>query len=128
MAAKSPVIPEAEWKVMRVLWRKSPLSAYDIIQELAKDEKWHPNTIKTMLARLVRKKAVTARKYKNLFLYEPAISEDECIAAESDSFLARWFDGALQPLLVHFAKNKRLTKEDLDELRRILEDKGKERK
>ena len=128
MAAKSPVIPEAEWKVMRVLWRKSPLSAYDIIQELAKDEKWHPNTIKTMLARLVRKKAVTARKYKNLFLYEPAISENECIAAESDSFLARWFDGALQPLLVHFAKNKRLTKEDLDELRRILEGKGKERK
>lgn len=128
MAAKSPVIPEAEWKVMRVLWRKSPLSAYDIIQELAKDEKWHPNTIKTMLARLVRKKAVTARKYKNLFLYEPAISENECIAAESDSFLARWFDGALQPLLVHFAKNKRLTKEDLNELRRILEGKGKERK
>ena len=128
MAAKSPVIPEAEWKVMRVLWRKSPLSAYDIIQELAKDEKWHPNIIKTMLARLVRKKAVTARKYKNLFLYEPAISENECIAAESDSFLARWFDGALQPLLVHFAKNKRLTNEDLNELRRILEGKGKERK
>jgi BlaI family penicillinase repressor len=122
------MIPEAEWKVMRVLWRKSPLGAYDIIQELAGSEKWHPNTIKTMLARLVRKKAVTARKYKNLFLYEPAISEEECIAAESENFLERWFGGAVQPLLVHFAKNKRFSKADLDELKRILEGKGKDKK
>jgi len=128
MAAKTPLIAEAEWKVMRVLWRKAPLGAYDIVQELAEKESWHPNTIKTLLARLVKKKAVSARKYKNLFLYEPEISEEECIAAESETFLERWFGGAVQPLLVHFAKNKRMSREDLDELRRILEGKGKEKK
>jgi len=127
MDKKKPLIAEAEWKVMRVLWRKSPLGAYDIVQELAEKESWHPNTIKTLLARLVKKKAVSAQKYKNLYLYEPAISEEECIAAESESFLERWFGGAVQPLLVHFAKNKRLSKEDLEELRRILESKGKEK-
>ena len=127
MDKKKPLIAEAEWKVMRVLWRKSPLGAYDIVQELAEKESWHPNTIKTLLARLVKKKAVSAQKYKNLYLYEPAISEEECIAAESESFLDRWFGGAVQPLLVHFAKNKRLSKEDLEELRRILESKGKEK-
>jgi len=127
MDKKKPLIAEAEWKVMRVLWRKSPLGAYDIVQELAEKESWHPNTIKTLLARLVKKKAVSAQKYKNLYLYEPAISEEECIAAESESFLDRWFGGAVQPLLVHFAKNKRLSKDDLEELRRILESKGKEK-
>ena len=113
---------------MKVLWRKAPLGAYDIIQELAEKLSWHPNTIKTLLARLVKKKAVRAQKYKNLFLYEPIITEEQCIALESDSFLERLFDGAVQPLLVHFANSKKLSKADLDELRRILEGKGKDKK
>lgn len=128
MAKKTPVIAEAEWKVMRVLWRRAPLGAYDIIEDLAEKESWHPNTIKTLLARLVKKGAVKARKYKNLFLYEPAISEEECIHAESDSFLERWFGGSVQPLLVHFAKRRKMSKADLEELRKILEGKGKEKK
>ena len=123
---KPPLIAESEWKVMRVLWRKSPLAAYDIVQELAEKESWHPNTIKTLLARLHKKRAITARKYKNLFLYEPAITEEECIHAESESLLDRLFGGAVQPLLVHFAKRKKMSKSDLEELRRILE--GKEKK
>lgn len=113
---------------MKVLWRKAPLGAYDIIQELAEKLSWHPNTIKTLLARLVKKKAVRTQKYKNLFLYEPIITEEQCIASESDSFLERLFDGAVQPLLVHFANSKKLCKADLDELRRILEGKGKDKK
>jgi BlaI family penicillinase repressor len=128
MAAKTPLIADAEWKVMRVLWKKAPLGAYDIIQELAERESWHPNTIKTLLARLVKKGAIKARKYKNLFLYEPAISEEECIHAESETLLERWFGGAVQPLLVHFAKRKKMSKADLEELRRILEGNGKEKK
>lgn len=113
---------------MRVLWTQSPLGAYDIIQELAEKESWHPNTIKTLLARLVKKKAVKARKYKNLFMYEPVLTEEECISAESETLLERWFGGAVQPLLVHFAKHKKMSTEDLEELRRILEGNGKERK
>ena len=128
MARKSAEIAEAEWKVMRVLWRKAPLGAYDIVQDLAEKESWHPNTIKTLLARLVKKRAIKTKKYKNLFLYEPVISEEECIQAASESFLERWFGGAVQPLLVHFAKRKKMSKADLEELRKILEGNGKEKK
>ncbi len=108
---------------MRVLWDRSPLPAYDIIQALAEREQWHPNTIKTLLNRLLKKQAISARKYKNLFLYEPVVSMEECIQVESQSLLDRLFDGSVKPLLVHFAKNKKLSKRDLDELRRILEGK-----
>ena len=110
---------------MRVLWRQAPLGAYDIIVDLATED-WHPNTVKTMLARLHKKKAVSVRKYKNLFLYEPLVSEDECIQEESQSLLDRLFDGSVKPLLVHFAKQNKLSKRDLDELRKILE--GKDQK
>jgi len=124
MKTPTPVISEAEWKIMRLLWRKSPQAAYDLIQELEATEEWHPNTVKTMLARLHKKKAVTARKYKNLYLYEPRVTEEDCIQAESQSFLDRIFGGSVKPLLVHFARRQKLSKEDLEELRKILE--GKE--
>jgi BlaI family penicillinase repressor len=111
---------------MRVLWRKSPQPAYDIVQELSSTEHWHPNTIKTLLTRLHKKKAVAVEKYKNLYLYSARVTEEECIQAESESFLDRLFGGAVQPLLVHFAKRQKLTKQDLDALRKILD--GKEKK
>ncbi len=118
--AKIPAISEAEWKVMRVLWAKAPQSAYDIVQALSKPEGWHPNTIKTMLARLQRKKALGVKHYKNLHLYYPLVTEEQCIEAESETFLDRLFGGAVQPLLVHFAKRKKLSAADLEELKRIL--------
>jgi BlaI family transcriptional regulator, penicillinase repressor len=122
---KAPLISDSEWKIMRLLWRKSPQAAYDLVEQLGPRERWHPNTIKTMLARLHKKKAVTVTKYKNLFLYAPLISEEECIHAESESFLDRFFEGSVKPLLVHFAKSKKLSKTDLEELRKILEGKDK---
>ena len=122
---KIPPISESEWKIMKLLWDKSPQPAYDLIQALDQKEEWHPNTVKTLLSRLTRKKALGTRKYKNLFLYFPLISEDECLQVESDSFIERLFDGSVKPLLVHFARRKKLSKEDLDELRRILEEKEK---
>lgn len=118
---KAPSISEAEWKVMRILWRKSPQPAYDIIQELSAQEDWHPNTVKTLLTRLHKKGVLEVEKYKNLYLYSPLSTEEEWIAAESENFLDRLFGGAIQPLLVHFAKQRKLSKKDLEELRRILD-------
>jgi BlaI family penicillinase repressor len=116
----TPDISAAEWKVMLVLWNKAPLPAYDIVQILAPQEDWHTNTIKTLLARLVRKKALGVRPYKNLFLYHPLISREEVVQAESESLLERCFGGAVEPLLVHFARRNKLTVKDLDHLRNLF--------
>ena len=119
-----PAISEAEWKVMKILWAKSPQPAYDVIAALDSTEEWHPNTVRTLLTRLYRKKALRIKKYKNLYLYSPAVTEEECIREESDSFLRRVFAGSVKPLLVHFARREGLTAKDLDELKQILDEKG----
>lgn len=119
---KFPDISEAEWKVMRLLWAKSPQPAYDLASELAEREDWSASTVKTLLARLQRKKAVKIERYKNLFLYSPAVTENECIAREADSFLDRLFGGAVEPLLVHFANRQKVTPAQLDRLKRVLRD------
>jgi len=110
---------------MKLLWAKSPQGAYDLIEVLRTSEDWHANTIKTLLSRLHKKRALGVKKYKNLYLYFPLVSEEDCVHAESESFLQRLFGGSIKPLLVHFAKRQKLTEADLEELRRILQ--GKER-
>jgi BlaI family transcriptional regulator, penicillinase repressor len=116
----SAAISSAEWKVMRVLWDKHPQPAYDIIKTLEQSESWAPNTVKTLLNRLVKKKALKTETYKNLYLYSPVIKEVDCVRAESKSFLERFFNGDVRPLLIHFAENDQLTADDLKELQKIL--------
>ncbi|MDB6021329.1 MAG: hypothetical protein JWQ04_1186 [Pedosphaera sp.] len=123
MATQIPVISEAEWKVMKVLWAKSPLSAMEIIQALAGTEDWHPNTVKTLLSRLHKKKALGVEQVKNLYLYRPLVSEADCVKTESDSFLHRVFGGSVKPLLMHFVEKQQLSSQDLDELKKILRQK-----
>jgi BlaI family transcriptional regulator, penicillinase repressor len=123
--AQIPVISESEWKVMKVLWGRSPLPAMQIIAELSGTEDWHPNTVKTLLSRLHKKKALGVEKQKNLYLYRPLVSEADCVKTESDSFLQRIFGGAVRPLLAHFVREQSLSSEDMDELRKLLRQKKK---
>ncbi len=118
---ETPAISKAEWKVMKVLWDKSPQPAYDIIQTLAKTEPWQGNTVKTVLNRLYRKKVLGIRRYKNLYLYYPLVSEEECLQKESESFLLRFFDGSARSMALYFARRDKLTLEDIAELRKALD-------
>jgi BlaI family transcriptional regulator, penicillinase repressor len=118
--ATFPAITEAEWKVMKVLWNKSPQPAYDVARALADTEHWHPNTVKSLLNRLREKEVLGIKKYKNLYLYYPLLQESDYLQRASDSFLDRFFGGSAKSLLVHFAERRKLSPEDWKELRCIL--------
>jgi BlaI family penicillinase repressor len=121
---KTPRIADAEWKIMKVIWAApAPVPAYDIIQIVASPAGWRPRTVKTLLTRLVKKKALGYRKYKNLYLYYPLVTEVECLRVEGESFLTRFFDGSLQPMLAHFVEHRRLTAAEIADLKRILDPK-----
>jgi len=124
----NPNLADAEWKVMKLLWRKSPQPAYDLAQVLGKSEGWSPATVKTLLNRLLKKGALKHEQYKNLYLYAPAVNEEACIAEESRSFLHQVFDGSVGNLMVHFAKSRDLSEDEINELRKILDAPRNERK
>lgn len=105
---------------MKVLWAKSPLAAQDIIQALSAHEKWHPKTAKTLLNRLVKKRALGFSKEGRAYLYRPLVTENECVAAESDSFLEKVFGGSLKPMFAHFAETRKLSPSEIAELKRLL--------
>lgn len=120
-----PNISETEWEVMKVLWAKAPASAAEVIDALtAADPTWHPKTAKTLLNRLVKKKALGYEKEGRAYLYRPLVKEKDCALAESESFLDRVFGGSLKPMLAHLVERKKLSAAEIRELKRLLE--GKE--
>ncbi len=105
---------------MELVWSTSPITAAEIIERLGAPMNWKHQTVRTLLARLVKKGALSSEADGNRYLYRPLFTRDECVGVESESFLKRMFGGATQPLLVHFASRGELTKEELNELKRIL--------
>lgn len=119
---KSPRISEAEWEVMKVLWSRSPASAQEVIEALNPASDWKPATVKTLISRLLKKEAIGFEQEGKSYLYYPLVSEEECLRAESRSFLERLYGGALKPMLVHFLKEEKLSREEIEELKRILDE------
>lgn len=116
----TPKISEAEWEVMEILWRRSPLTALEVVRELAPRKHWKDQTIRTMLGRLVRKKALTFRTDGKIYFYRPLVTRQHCVRVESRSFLDRVFAGAAQPLLAQMVQEARLSREEIAELKRLL--------
>ena len=118
---KLPQISDAEWDVMKVLWGQGQAGAQEVTEALAVERNWRPQTVKTLLNRLVKKGAVAYAEEGRRFIYRPKVSRDAVVRAESRSFLARAFDGAVTPALVHFLRLGNLTPADIDELKKTLE-------
>ena len=123
--AEFPRISEAEWQVMDVLWQRSPQTANDVVAALARSVEWEPATIKTMLNRLVKKGALKFKTEGKRYLYAPAVTRDACVRTEGRSFLDRVFGGAAGPLIAHFVEDAKLSKDEIAELRRMLDRKGR---
>ena len=116
-----PRISDTEWEVMRAVWSGHPATAGEIADRLTQsDPSWHPKTARTLIGRLVEKGALAYDVDGRIFLYRPLVTEQECIAAASDSFLDRVFGGALKPMLAHFAERESLSPEEVRELEQIL--------
>ncbi len=116
-----PRISDTEWEVMRAVWSGHPATAGEIAERLAQsDPSWHPKTARTLIGRLVEKGALAYDVEGRSFLYRPAVTEQECIAAASASFLDRVFGGALKPMLAHFVEREDLSPEEVKELEKIL--------
>jgi BlaI family penicillinase repressor len=120
-----PQISDSEWNVMKIVWESGPLTAGQIVQAMEGQTDWHPRTIKTLLSRLVKKGAVAMEEDGKRYLYRAKVTREACRRYEARSFLSRVFDGAVAPALVHFLKQSDLSREELEELKKILEREGR---
>ena len=118
-------LSEAEWQIMNALWKRSPATARDLTEYLPKDTNWAYTTIKTMLSRLVTKKAVSERKRGNTSVYEPLISKTKARSKAVVSLVNQAFDGTVAPLMHFLVEEKKLTKKQREELINLLNNETK---
>ena len=120
-------ISDAESLVMEVLWEKNPATSDDVVAELSKTTDWQEPTIKTLLNRLLKKRAIAAERDGRRYLYRPLLKREDYIDAASTTLLDRLFGGRVAPLVAHFSEHHKLGKKDIAELRRLIEELDDER-
>lgn len=113
-------ISSAESLVMEALWRRHPLSAEEIAASVAAGQNWSDKTVKTLLNRLLTKKAIAATRDGRRYLYSPIVPRTDYVQGESRHLLDRLFDGKLAPLVSHFAETNQLGADDIAELKKLI--------
>jgi BlaI family penicillinase repressor len=115
-------ISEAESVVMEVLWERSPIGAEEVVAALADAQQWQEATIKTLLNRLLNKGAIRAEKDGRRYLYSPLLKREDWLTRESKGLLDRLFGGRVAPLVAHFSEHRKLSRKDIAELKKLIED------
>lgn len=112
---------------MEVLWRTSPVATEDVLAALKDHRDWQAATIKTLLNRLLKKGAISAERDGRRYLYRPELTREQWLANESATVLDRLFAGRVAPFVAHFSKQRKLSKKDIAELKRLIEELENER-
>ena len=113
-------ISESELEIMQLLWHSAgvlPLS--EIRKSLQESVGWEATTIKTLLQRLVSKRAVLQEK-RGVFYYSPLVSEEEYNSWATEKLLKRLYHGRARDLAAALVNAEELTKDDIDELRKMF--------
>ena len=118
-----PQISEAEFEVMKIVWKHAPISTNEITEKLLQTTSWSPKTIQTLIKRLVTKGALTYEKQSRMFVYTPTVKENEYIRQESNSFLNSYYDGDITAMVSAYLENDKLSESELDTLRALLSQK-----
>lgn len=120
-------ISDAEREVMEVLWRRAPRSAEEILAEVGPRQHWQEGTVKSLLNRLLRKRAVKAARDGRRYLYSPLLSRERYVLEESKGLLDRLFGGRVAPLVAHFSEQRKLSRKDIGEIKRLISELDDER-
>ncbi len=117
---KLPQISEAEFEVMKIVWKHAPINTNEITDRLVKTTDWSPKTIQTLIKRLVTKGVLAYEKHSRVFVYTPLVDKDEYIGQESSSFLNRFYNGDISAMLSAYLDQDRLSESDIRSLRSLL--------
>jgi predicted transcriptional regulator len=114
-------ISAAESQVMEAVWGKGPLAADEIVAEVGAPQGWGEATVKTLINRLLKKKALVSERIDGRTRYRALVTRADYVQGESQGLLDRLFGGELAPLVAHYAKHRTLSPGEVARLKRLIE-------
>jgi BlaI family penicillinase repressor len=120
-------ITAAESQIMEALWQGGPMTTEEIVATVGPSQAWAEGTVRTLINRLMRKKAIKGERDGARFAYRPLVRREDYVLNESQGLLDRLFEGEVTPLVAHFARHRALTPEDVKKLKALIEELDDER-
>ena len=117
---KKSTLTDSEWKIMKLLWRQSPLTMRNIEDSLKTETGWSKHTIISFLKRMLAKGAISAKDAKPVKLYYQIWKEQQMIDRETRSMLGKLYDGQLSLMVSNLISQQELSEEEINELMEIL--------
>ncbi|KRN30237.1 CopY/TcrY family copper transport repressor [Liquorilactobacillus mali] len=115
----------AEWELMRIIWTKNGASSTEVIKLMQQKRAWTESTIKTLLRRLVNKKILKTVKDGRKFIYHPTVGEKEAMDENVTELFDHLCNMKKGKVVIELLSKLELSRSDIKELQRILEQKSK---
>jgi len=114
-------LPDAEFEIMRIIWQSEPpVSTNQITAKLDKDYRWKPQTVLTLLVRLIERGFLSSEKLGKERTYIPLIAEQEYLQAETENFIKKYYQNSLSSLVNTLYNGKNLSEDDINDLKKLL--------
>ncbi|HZJ31008.1 MAG TPA: BlaI/MecI/CopY family transcriptional regulator [Vicinamibacterales bacterium] len=123
MRTPHPTLTPQELAIMKVVWRKDETTVRDVYEALQATRPVAYTTVMTMMRILQEKGYLTKATNDRAHVYRPAKPRQQVIGGMVRDFLDRVFDGASDALLVHLARDNKLTPKQRRIVRQLLDEK-----
>lgn len=115
-------LSDAEWKIATALWDNGSMTITELTKYLESDTGWSKNSIITMLKRMEEKEAISFIQEDRAKRFFTKINRTEAEVEETTTFLDKVYSGNVGLMISNLIKTDKLSKEDIEELHKILED------
>ncbi len=112
-----PKIFESEYRFCLILWEYEPVSSGTLVQLCREKLDWKPTTTYTVIKRLSERGVL---KNENAVVTS-LVSKEQVQAAEMDEMMEKTFEGSLPAFLAAFAKNRKLSEKEIDEVQAMID-------
>jgi BlaI family transcriptional regulator, penicillinase repressor len=120
MRPPSKTLTDQELEIMKIVWVRQTATVRDVYEALLERRKVAYTTVLTMMKILEQKGYLHRKQVARAYVYRPAEPKNQVIGKMVRDFVNRVFNGSAEPLLVHLIEDRRLTKDEIDEIRRLI--------
>jgi BlaI family penicillinase repressor len=125
MRKAHPTLTPQELAIMKVVWRLEKATVRDVYVALREHRRIAYTTVMTMMRILEEKGYLRRTMVERAHVYRPAKPRHQVVGAMVKDFVDRVFDGASDALLVHLARDNRLTDKQRQIVKRLVDDEEK---
>lgn len=117
---KTMKLSDNDFEIMNIIWDEGDVTALEISHRLAEKKGWKKPTVYTLIDRLIKKGAV--ERSEPDYVCRALINKDDVRTSETAGLLERLYNGSAKLLVSGFIKEKQLSSEELQELRKLIND------